>query len=67
MKRGTLSLSLFLILGGIALIVLATLASVIFLPTADPNLGGIIGIGGVALGIVLLVIGVILRWTQRRG
>ena len=59
MKRG--SAALLLIVVGVVLIVGSVLASVVFLPTADPNAGGVVGIVGVVVGLIVLIAGMILR------
>jgi len=62
MTRGTVSL--FLIIGGVVLLVIGVFGSPLFLATPEPGAGGVFGIALTAVGVVLLIAGIVVRWTQ---
>ena len=63
MKRGTVSL--FLIVGGAVLLTLAVLSATLFAAMPD-NLGATIGFSVGGAGLLALIGGMALRWTQKR-
>lgn len=61
MKRGTLALALIVV--GIVLLVLAALSSTLFVVLPDQQVGATIGLVGLGAGVVLVVVGLLVRLT----